>query len=212
MVLELKYLKIEYNKNLEVLVKEIQRDLEEETIRIISFFEIDDNFKVRLKIFDSLFDFKKEYLINNSNYRTIEEIPSWVCGFALNKVIYVLSLEEFKKIDGNENLQKEDLINLIIHEFVHLCEDYCYSQDKYLWISEGMATYLANQYKDDDNIDFDANLNELLEDNATYYNNYLLFKYAYESYGKGYILKLLKDKDLLEEETIKLYQELKEVI
>ncbi len=211
MELELEYLKLEYNENLEELVSEIKKELEEKTKKIISFFDI-VNFKITLKIFDSSFEFKKEYLNNNSHYQTIEEIPDWVCGFALNNIIYVLSLEEFRKIEGNENLQKEDLVKLIIHEFVHLCEDYCYPQDKYLWISEGMATYLAKQYENDANIVFDADLNELLEDNATYSNNYLLFKYAYETYGKSYIIKLLKNSDLLEKETIKLYQELKKVV
>ena len=52
-------------------------------------------------------------------------------------------------------------------------------------------------------------LDELLNGYVDYINYYTIGKYLFDTYDRKYILKLLKDKNLLEEQTPRIYEETK---
>ena len=78
-----------------------------------------------------------------------------------------------------------------------------------LWLTEGLATFLAHQY-DDKELEFNATLEEIKVGKTSYTNYYIMFNYVLNTYGKDYILKLIKDEELLQNETNRLYEETKE--
>ena len=78
-----------------------------------------------------------------------------------------------------------------------------------------MACLLSRQY-DDVKLGFDATLDEVINGNTNYSNYYTMFLYVYNTYGKEYILELLRNSEklisetpVLHEETIKYYNNIK---
>lgn len=97
---------------------------------------------------------------------------------------------------------------LIIHKFVHACHRK-YSKIKLpIWLAEGLATFLSHQY-DGKELSFNASLEQIINGGTSYINYYTMVSYALNNYGKDYILRLLRDEEYLERETLRLYDEVK---
>ena len=203
-----KYFELEYTEKDEEYIDELFEYVEDESKYIVSFFDIDnfDNI-VYIKLFDNLNTFRKEC----SKVKGGLEVPLWLCGLSFRRNgidrIYALCLEEYKKTDGHNNCILEDLKRLIIHEFVHNCHRKYTNIKLPMWLGDGLATYLSHQYDGDNNLTFNASLDEVINGGVSYKNYYIMFSYALNNYGKDYILGLLKDEEFLKEETVKLYNE-----
>ncbi|HPX33380.1 MAG TPA: hypothetical protein PLT36_07750 [Erysipelotrichaceae bacterium] len=65
-------------------------------------------------------------------FKTLDEVSTLVCDFALNNAIFILFLGKIRKTEGNELFEKEDLIKLVVNEFVHICKDFIFLKEKYL--------------------------------------------------------------------------------
>lgn len=201
MTKDLKYIKLEYNDCDLDYINNLFVDLDLHCEEIVDTFKL-DNFgeKANVKIFDELDKFR-DYLKGIRK----REIEDWVCGNTSMNDVQVLSLNELRKLKNRENNTYEDLLKLIVHEFVHTIQNKKYNNRCALWISEGMACYFAGQHSDSKNVN--CTVEELINGGCKYSNYKLLFEYAYNKYGMDYIEELIKDKEYAYGETKKLFDE-----
>lgn len=203
----LEYINLYYYEN-DKYILSLKKNLELLSKEIVDFFELKDfGDKVDIKIYNNIDDFRK--LCADLHYGTVDKVPLWACGFCNNidgvPTICVLSLEEYRKTKGHETGTLDDIKYLIMHEFVHAC--HCkIGEIKYKWLSEGLATTISHQY-DYHEYHLDATLDEMIHGAHNYANYYTMFSYVYNTYGKEYIFSLIKNFELLEKDTPRLYNE-----
>ena len=179
--------------------------IKNQILSIMNFFDIKEiNKPTYIKIFNDRNQFKKEIF----SISKLDELPDWSVGMAINErkydknYILELSLEEQKKIKYHKDKTMDDFIKTIVHEFVHICHteytNYNYPEDT--WISEGIATYLSNQYSD---ANYTKEFEEIFSENVVPYENYRkVFNYIFENYSKEDILKLLNNDNYIKEKII----------
>ncbi|HDK7168025.1 TPA: hypothetical protein PTV44_001892 [Clostridium botulinum] len=68
------------------------------------------------------------------------KVPKWVIGTSFENVILILDHEKWKK-SNNESVE-----NLILHEFVHVVLNLKAQSPLPIWLNEGLAVYLSDQY------------------------------------------------------------------
>lgn len=179
---------------------------------IIDFFEISKlSRKMPIMLYDSLEEFRKIYKDFGYNLDDDGNTPLWVCGFSHKGDVHVLCLDEYKKTFGHEDATSDNLLYLILHEFVHSCHGEFANINKcYKWISEGVATTISHQ-RDNDDMIFDSDLDGMMYGLSNYQNYHTMFKHVLDTYGKDYVLKLIKDSSFMESETPKLYEEVNNI-
>lgn len=184
----------------EKIDKNVIKKLRFEMLKVMEFFKLKElNKKVNIRIWDNSADFREE-CEKLSGY----ELPFWAVGMARNEkdeeysYIDKLSLEEQKKIDYHKNATLDDFIKSIVHEFVHVCHtQFCnYDYPEEPWVSEGIATYLSNQYPDSD---YTVSIDKVFGYDEVPYQNYrCLYNQIFQSYSYDDILKLLNsDLDII---------------
>ena len=203
---ELKYINLEYNECDKNYIDELIDYINLSSEEITNFFSIDSfNPKVEIKLYDNIDRFNEWYYYFNK-----KEAPLWFCGFSfkMNGVyhINVLSLEKYKKTQGHEKHNLNDLKCLIMHEFVHSCVLKINNSSLPAWLNEGIAIKLSHQY-DNKEYKFNASLNEMINGCNNYINYYTMFSYVIYKYGKDYILDLILNNKAFDE-TEKLYDDL----
>lgn len=144
---------IEYDEKSEKLVQTINETLSQNFQRILDFWGIEklDN-HVNFQIFSEQEDWIHFYE-NMSGMK----YQDYVVGCARGPNIYVLAYDEYKKTQVHKNDSIEDFQKIMIHEFVHICQNQlCKDASKLSFIMcEGLATYLAGQpYNPDIKIDY----------------------------------------------------------
>jgi len=201
------YIVLEYTEHDNSYIDDLLSYINNYSKDVVNFFgNINFQEKIKIKLFDNLYEFRNSCM----KFLGKKDIPDWICGLTFkihNYNIYTLSLEEYKKTEGHDKHTLIDLKQLIIHEFVHACHrKYTNDLKLMVWLSEGLATTLSHQY-DGIQSSFDATLEQMINGGTQYKNYYLMFSYVLNKYGKGYILKLLNDKEYLINETPRLYEE-----
>ena len=201
MIKNLKYMDIEYTISDLDYIEYISKIIDDECERIVKFFELDKyEDKTHVKLFNDLEEFRKYFKKVHG-----EEPPKWACGFARDKDVYTLTLNEYKKTKSHENDNLSALIKLILHEFVHAVHERRHKNVLVRkWLAEGAATYLSGQYENSNEIN--CTYEQLLE-HTSYPNYRAMFAYVLENYGHDYILKLMDDEELLKNETERLFEE-----
>lgn len=212
MVRELNYMIINYSNNDLEYIDYICNELDKKSQEIVDFFDIKDfGKKVSVTLFDSLELFRSECA--KVNRTLVSNVPEWVCGMKIpNGDIYTLCLEEYRKTKGHENKCIEDLVYLILHEFTHACHGKVKKDNQrgYAWLVEGLATTISHQY-DNSLLVFNASLDEMIKGTKDYKNYHTMFKYVLDTYGRNYVLELIKNYDLLVKDTPRLYEEVREL-
>lgn len=206
MIKELKYINLEYNECDKNYIDELIDYINLSSEEITNFFSIDSfNPKVEIKLYDDIDKFNEWYYYFNK-----KEAPLWFCGFSfkMDNVyhINVLSLEKYKKTQGHEKHNLDDLKHLIMHEFVHSCVLKINNSSLPAWLNEGIAIKLSHQY-DNKEYKFNVSLNEMINGCNNYINYYTMFSYVIDKYGKDYILDLILNNKAFDE-TEKLYNDL----
>ena len=212
MIKVLKYMVIEYTNEdltyIDSFVDELNRVSEE----IVNFLNIKDfGDKVNVVLNDKLENFWQKYIETGYPLEEDGTVPKWTCGFADGNKVETLCLSEYRKTKSHENASIVDLLHLILHEFTHACHNkVMVDQNKYyVWFSEGLATTISHQYDNSDLI-FNATIDQIKDGMVDYRNYHTMFKYVLETYGKEYVLKLIKDYDLLVRHTPILFNEVKQ--
>ena len=144
---------IEYDEKSKSLVQTVNEALNQNFKRILDFWEIQklENY-VEIRIFSDLEEWKKFY-------ESFERGPyqDYIIGCADGSKIYVLAYDEYKKTNVHKNDTVEDFQKIIIHEFVHICQNQISTPESTpsFIMGEGLATYLADQpYNHDIKIDY----------------------------------------------------------
>ncbi len=207
---ELEYVFIEYSDKDLDYIDELCLYFEQSFNEIVGFFNIKEfGQKVNITLWDNLEGFRNFYKKSCFPSYENKEMEKWICGFANAQAntIHTLCLEEYRKTEGHENSTLQDLKQLLAHEFTHSCH-YKLNYFECKWLSEGLATTLSHQL-DNANRTFNFTLDEVINGGRNYINYHTMFNYAYETYGREYILELIVDNELLETETPRLYEETK---
>ena len=153
MIYESDFYSLEYDGKSKKLFQSINDALSQNFQRILDFWGIEklDN-HVKIQIFSDLDDWIKFYEnLSGTKYQ------DYVIGCANGSNIYVLAYDEYKKTQMHKNDSLEDFQKVMIHEFVHICQNQlCKDNSKMSFImGEGLATYLADQpYHHDAKIDY----------------------------------------------------------
>lgn len=210
MEIELKYIILKYTEKDIEYIDLLKSEIEKRCQEIVDFFNIKDfGEKIEVKLFGTLEEFREFCEVKNK--LCLDEkgkLPEWVCGVSFKGRIITLTLEEYRKTKSHEDKTIDDLILLILHEFTHSCHDKIIDRSKklYKWLSEGLATTISHQY-DKHELSFNATLDQIIHGKCNYINYHTMFKYVLDTYGRDYILELLKNHDLLVADTPKLYDE-----
>ena len=207
MIKNSKYLSFVYSEKDNKYIEELIESLDFEIERVLKFFNIKNNEKIVINLFE---DVEKLWNLHDKLYKTRErygEVPNWICGFSVNNNVYTVCLEELKKTYNKQDSDINTLRNLILHETIHSIHSFVNKDTLNItWLSEGLATTLSHQY---DNVDnkFDATISELEHGNCYYYNYHSFFSYLLEKYGRDYILNLINNYSICNEELQKKYDE-----
>lgn len=192
-------IKLLYNECDKLYLKEIVQYFNNNYNKIMKVFNLKDLDKnLLIKLWDDNQSFSKN--MGQLLELKSEDIPIWAVGFSINEKldnisqIHYLSLKEIRKIAYHKENTQIDLKKGIIHEFVHICHSqFCnYNYPKQLWITEGIATYLSNQYP---NAKPNTTIKEMLSNEYSEYQNYrYIFNIIFNIFSKTEIQEILKGK------------------
>lgn len=171
MKINLKNIIIEYSKKLNYIY-DIVNYIELNEKEILSFFKINKlSKKYILKILN--YDEFKQYIINKYG-----DIKPYIRADTDSKsnTIVVLEIDDAKKYTTHKDTCIDDIVKMIMHEFVHACNnEICNCINEIIWFEEGLATNLAKQNYSLCSLD-DCDFNLLKNNFNNYKNNY---KYSY---------------------------------
>ena len=193
---------IEYTESDSEYIDFLISEIQDKYLGIMDFFDISKlNHIVTIKIWNNLEKYRDYFSKMNKS------IPNWeVARATINKNearIDLMCLKERMKCEGHQNDKLDNLLKVIVHEFVHICHmtfnDYNATM---IWFGEGLATNLSNQFK---RMEINCSLEDIIYGNAKYINYYSMVKYLLDNYSKEYILMLSKNKKLLENITNDIY-------
>lgn len=196
---------IEYTNKDESYIESVIKKFFNQVPDIMEFFNISKfNNKIKIKFWDNLDEYRSYF--NKKFKKYGKKVEDWEVARTIYNPseIHLLSFSERVKFKGHKNDEIGSISNLLTHEFVHTCHfKYNNHHSSMLWFSEGLACYLSNQYN---TLSPSCSLDTIMNEEFTsYVNYYTMMSYLVENYDKSYILKLAKDKELLKQETPKIY-------
>ena len=218
MIKKFEVFEIEYFENDLEYIDNIINYLKDNYKEIIIFFGIkkfDKN--IRIKIWNNKESYRDYFNEKLKKYGYNKTVPPWEVGRTYIDECPRIDLISYKKsleCQGHKNDTIDDFIQVVLHEFVHVCHQSYYKESSNIaWFSEGLATNLSHQSRYKNNLlTLDASLDEIMNGKVSYHNYYAMVNYLLNKYSKEDILELAKNKDLLIEKTPEIYKETKEYI
>ena len=207
MIYKYKQLELEYTEEDLVYIEDFKKELEKYYDLILSFFNLKKlNRNIKMKFWNNTTGFRRFLAELNTKKTDLWEVGRTTSN-AKSSRIDILSYKEFIKCQGHENQTIQDLIKVCIHELVHFVQ-FDYNNHTYImtWLSEALATNLSGQYENKE-VYFNTTLDEIIRGKSNYCNYYLMGKYLLEEYNKEYILKLVRDNELVKKETPRIFKE-----
>ena len=186
MKIELDNFIIEYDKEISYMPNIIST-LENNTIEILDFFELEKlSKKKRVVIYTDREKYRKHLL------PFVKEFKEWMCADTYDGNINLLEISESRKSKEHEDMDLDEFVKCILHEFVHSCQqEWNANSNGTSWYWEALATNLGNKEKFIE-MPINATYEEINNFNLLD-NNYLI------SYTIGrYLLENLSHKKILE--------------
>lgn len=203
---------INYTEEEKEYINEFLENIIKESKKILEFFNLEKlEYPVIITFWDDL-DKYREYR-NKQLEQYNKKVADWEVGCAQSypqepHYIHILSLKERKKCYNHDKDTLKDIFLVGVHEYVHACHsEYKKYNMTLTYINEGLATYLSKQFDKNQNFKFNCTKEQLLMAKTNYYNYYLITKYIIENKSKEYILELIKNKEIQEQELDTLYDE-----
>ena len=203
---------INYTENEKEYINEFVDNIIKESKTILEFFGMKKTeYPTIITFWDNLNKYR-EYR-NKQLEQYNKKVQNWEVGCAQSypqepHYIHILSLKERKKCQGHQNDKLEDIFKVGIHEYVHACHsEYKNYKETTTYINEGLATYLSNQFNENQDLKFNCTKEQLSQGITNYRNYYLLMEYIIDNKSKEYILELIKSKEMQEQELDTLYDE-----
>lgn len=208
MKLEVNNFLIEYDKEIDYMSK-IILTLESDTIKILEFFGL-ERISEKKKIV--IFTDRKKYKEHILQY--VKEFKEWMCADTYDGNINLLEISEARKSKEHKNMNMDDFIKCILHEFVHLCQQELNSNSEGTnWYWEALATNLSGQNYNIVSLfecDFDKLKNDFYNTKNGYSYSYTLGKYMLENYSKDKLLEYVKNPDLLKNDADDIFESAKQ--
>lgn len=201
---------INYNECDKEYISDLISYFDDRKTDIFKFFGIEKlSKKLIISLYDSI-DKYAEYRNYNLSLASVGNMDVLDDNYYLN----ILSYKEFIKRKGHENDNLDYMFKTLLHEFIHICHEEIDScRNSLIWIREGVAIFLSNQYEELNYKVDSCSIDDLLNNKRVWYINYYsLVKYAFDKYGIDYVKKLVFNYDFCKCETSKLYNELLGVI
>lgn len=201
---------INYNECDKEYISDLISYFDDRKTDIFKFFGIEKlSKKLIISLYDSI-DKYAEYRNYNLSLASVGNMDVLDDNYYLNN----LSYKEFIKRKGHEKNNLDYMFKTLLHEFIHICHEEIDScRNSLIWIREGVAIFLSNQYEELNYKVDSCSIDDLLNNKRVWYINYYsLVKYAFDKYGIDYVKKLVFDYDFCKCETSKLYNELSGVI
>ena len=204
MKIELSNFIIEYDKEINY-IDDIISTLEKNTYDILNFFELDKlSKKKRVIIFTDREKYKEHML------QFVDEFKEWMCADTYDGNINLLEISEARKLKEHKNMNLDEFIKCILHEFVHSCQQELNSNsDGTAWYWEALATNLSGQnYKPIDlsNCDFNKLQKNLYDVDNCYDYTFTIGKYMLENYSKDQLLEYVKKPSLLKQDANDIFE------
>lgn len=200
------YFEIIYGDKDREYIELIIEELKDKYSDIMKFFNLEKlERNVSIKFWGNLDKYRAFFNERLKKYNTY--IKSWeTARSTINSNecrIDILCLDERRKCKGHQNDTVNNLIKVIIHEFVHICHfAYNGNSSSMIWFLEALATNLSKQF---DYLCIDCSLEDILNGKAKYINYYSMGRYLLDNCDKDYILELSKNKKLLEDDSVNIY-------
>ena len=208
MKIELNNFIIEYDKEIDYMTNIIST-LENNTVDILDFFELEKlSQKKRVVIFTDREEYKKHLL------PFVKEFKEWMCADTYDGNINLLEISEARKSKEHKDMDMDEFIKCILHEFVHSCQqEWNPNSNGTSWYWEALATNLSNQDYLPVSLE-DCDFEKLKSDfNGTkngYSFSYTLGKYMLENYSKDKLLEYVKNPDLLKQDADDIFETVKQ--
>ena len=114
--------------------------------------------------------------------KTGSELVGWHWG---PRAVFILNPKNISKESSHTGLY--DVEKLIIHELTHSCFELIFGKSNFLWITEGVALYVAGQFDENDNPSFEG----FLDDKNVYYESGLAINLLVDTFGKDKLFEFL---------------------
>lgn len=132
---------IYYNHEYGEAEKELLNTLSSNMERILHFLKLDNlKEKVDILIYSTIEDYIKHV------FKCGQAYYEWMIADTFDGKINIVAIDVCKKTDSHKNISLEEYSKLIIHEFVHICQQEV-NPDSYgcEWFWEALATNLSGQ-------------------------------------------------------------------
>lgn len=186
---------IDYKFKDENLARTLVCELETQSKRVKDFFEISKQIEAKVILYSEIELFKQQY-----EKKVGGKYEDWLVGFATKgNEIHILSLDCFHKTKSHENDTLNDLLKVIVHEYVHICHFSILEENAFPILMEGFATFLAGQSQGAvDNLpDLDFMLNHFYELGNPYQVAYSFVKSITERFSHKQVLEIAKRNSLI---------------
>ena len=197
---------IEYDKEISYIPDIISR-LEDITSEILEFFELEKlSQKKKVVIFTDREKYKEHIL------QFIPEFKEWMCADTYDGNINLLEISEARKSKDHADMDLNEFIKCIVHEFVHLCQQECNHEqdtDGTVWYWEALATNLSGQDYNPvslDDCDFEQLKNDFNNTEGGYSYSYTIGKYMLENYSKDKLLEYVRNPFLLKKDMNDIFE------
>lgn len=198
---------VECDKKLDY-IDELEEKLKQESSRILSFFEL-DGLKQQKKI--KIWTDREKYRKYLEQY--VDKYYEWMDGDTHDGNINMLSIEECRKTKAHQDMTLEEMLEVIVHEFVHACQQEI-NPDAFNveWFWEALATNLANPF------DHVASM-QCEDDELIYHLNvvpysypicFTIGKFMLESYSHETIMDYVRNPDKLRKDAKTIFKEERE--
>lgn len=183
--------------------------LENNTIEILDFFELGKlSQKKKVVIFTDREKYKKHLL------PFVKEYKEWMCADTYDGNINLLEISEARKSKEHENMDMDEFIKCILHEFVHSCQQELNpNSEGVAWYWEALATNLSNQdysVVSLENCDFKKLKSDFDDTENGYSYAYTLGKYMLENYSKDRLLEYVKNPNSLKQDADNIFETVKQ--
>ena len=199
--------RVECDKKLDY-IDELEEKLKQESSRILSFFEL-DGLKQQKKI--KIWTDREKYRRYLEQY--VDKYYEWMDGDTHDGNINMLSIEECRKTKAHQDMTLEEMLEVIVHEFVHTCQQEI-NPDAFNveWFWEALATNLANPFDcvasmqcEDDELIY--HLNDVP---YSYQICFTIGKFILESYSHEKIMDYVRNPDKLRKDAKTIFKEERE--
>lgn len=137
-----------------------------------------------------------------------------MCADTYDGNINLLEISEARKSKEHEDMEIDEFVKCILHEFVHSCQQELNSNSNGTsWYWEALATNLSKQDYSSvslENCDFEKLKSDFNGTKNGYNFAYTLGKYMLENYSKEKLLEYVKNPNLLKQDADDIFETVKQ--